>query len=147
MWGAHNLHLWMKREEDAARAAAARLRRHRFLPRRSSQVAVVLDPGSTLLEEPALAEDSPGAVGVAGTLSTDQDPIFLDQARPEASLTAALGRASRLLRPWFSLPGVRKTAKRREVVPRASARRKSQAFCERFARPSHRGSYDLSKPA
>ena len=38
---------------------AETLRRHRFLPRRSSQVAVVLDPGSTLLEEPALAEDSP----------------------------------------------------------------------------------------
>ena len=59
MWGAHNLHLWMKREEDAARAAAAALKNHRLLPRRSSQVAVVLDPGSTLLEGPALAEDSP----------------------------------------------------------------------------------------
>ncbi len=58
MWGAHNLHLWMKREEDAARAAAAILRKHRLLPRRSSPVAVVLDPGSTLLEEPAVAEDS-----------------------------------------------------------------------------------------
>ena len=58
MWGAHNLHLWMKREEDAAKAAAAALKKHRLLPRRSSQVSAVLDPGSTLLEEPALSEDS-----------------------------------------------------------------------------------------
>ena len=58
MWGAHNRHIWLKREADAAKAAAASLRNHRLLPRRSSQVAVVLDPGSTPLEEPALAEDS-----------------------------------------------------------------------------------------
>ena len=58
MWGAHNLHIWLKRERDAAKAAAAALRKHRLRPRRSSQVAVVLDPGSTTLEEPALAEDS-----------------------------------------------------------------------------------------
>ena len=58
MWGAHNRHIWLKREADAAKAAAAALRNHRLLPRRSSQVAVVLDPGSTPLEEPALAEDS-----------------------------------------------------------------------------------------
>ena len=58
MWGAHNLHIWLKREADAAKAAAAALKKHRLLPRRSSEVAVVLDPGSTLLEEPALAEDS-----------------------------------------------------------------------------------------
>ena len=58
MWGAHNLHIWLKREADAAKAAAAALKNHRLLPRRSSQVAVVLDPGSTLLKEPALSEDS-----------------------------------------------------------------------------------------
>ena len=58
MWGAHNLHLRMKREEDSAKAAAAALKKHRLLPRRSSQVSAVLDPGSTLLEEPALSEDS-----------------------------------------------------------------------------------------
>ncbi len=58
MWGAHNLHIWLKREADAAKAAAAALRNHRLLPRRSSQVAVVLNPGSTPLEGPALAEDS-----------------------------------------------------------------------------------------
>ena len=58
MWGAHNLHLWMKREEDAARAAAAILRKHRLLPRRSSPVAFVVEPATAELEEPALAEDS-----------------------------------------------------------------------------------------
>ena len=62
MWGAHNLHIWLKREADAAKAAAAALENHRLLPRRSSQVAVVLNPGSALLEGPALAEDSRGAL-------------------------------------------------------------------------------------
>jgi hypothetical protein len=58
MWGAHNLHIWLKRERDAAKAAAAALKKHRLRPRRSAQVAVVLNPGSTPVEEPALAEDS-----------------------------------------------------------------------------------------
>ncbi|HUY10214.1 MAG TPA: hypothetical protein VMW80_12370 [Candidatus Dormibacteraeota bacterium] len=58
MWGAHNLHIWLKRERDAAKAAAAALKKHRLLPRRSSQVALVTDPGSALLEEPVVAEDS-----------------------------------------------------------------------------------------
>jgi len=58
MWGAHNLHLWLKREEDAAKAAAAMLRKQRGRPRRSSQVALVVEPDSALLEEPAVAEDS-----------------------------------------------------------------------------------------
>jgi hypothetical protein len=58
MWGAHNLHIWLKRERDAAKAAAAALKKHRLRPRRSSQVALVVDRGSALLEEPAVAEDS-----------------------------------------------------------------------------------------
>ena len=58
MWGAHNLHIWLKREREAALAAAAALRKHRLRPRRSSQVAVVVDAGSALLEELAVAEDS-----------------------------------------------------------------------------------------
>ena len=58
MWGAHNLHIWLKRAREAALAAAAALRKHRLRPRRSSQVAVVVDAGSALLEELAVAEDS-----------------------------------------------------------------------------------------
>jgi hypothetical protein len=58
MWGAHNLHLWLKRERDAAKAAAAMVRKQRGRPRRSSQVALVVEPDSALLEEPAVAEDS-----------------------------------------------------------------------------------------
>ncbi|MHB8395431.1 MAG: hypothetical protein ACYDC5_13265 [Candidatus Dormibacteria bacterium] len=56
--GAHNLHLWLKRERDAAKAAAAILRKQRLRPRRSSQVAFVAEPDTAELEEPALAEDS-----------------------------------------------------------------------------------------
>ena len=58
MWGAHNLHLWLKREQDAARSAAAMLRKQRGQPRRSSQVAFVVEPDIAELEEPAVAEDS-----------------------------------------------------------------------------------------
>jgi len=79
--------------------------------------------------------------------STDQDSIVLDQTRPEAGLTAAPGLVPRFFRAWFSLPEVQKTAKRPEIALRASASRKSQAFCDLFARPSHRGFYDFSKPA
>jgi hypothetical protein len=38
--------------------AAAALKKHRLRPRRSAQVAVVQDPGSTPLDEPEQAEDS-----------------------------------------------------------------------------------------
>jgi len=58
MWGAHNLHLWLKRERDAAKAAAAMLSKQRLRPRRSSQVALVVEPDTAELEEPAVAEDS-----------------------------------------------------------------------------------------
>ncbi|MGH7642602.1 MAG: hypothetical protein ACRENX_06250 [Candidatus Dormibacteria bacterium] len=44
MWAAQNIHLWLKRERDAVKAAAARLRKQRLRPRRSSLVAVVVGP-------------------------------------------------------------------------------------------------------
>lgn len=53
MWGAHNLHIWLKREREAAKEAAARLLTSRKLPRRSAGVALVLAPASALLEGPA----------------------------------------------------------------------------------------------
>ncbi|MHB1502144.1 MAG: hypothetical protein ACYCYK_13575 [Candidatus Dormibacteria bacterium] len=42
----------------AAMAAAARLRKQRGRPRRSSQVALVVEPDTAELEEPPLVEDS-----------------------------------------------------------------------------------------
>ena len=92
MWGAHNLHIWLKREADAAKAAAAALKNHRLLPRRSSQVAVVLNPGSALLEGPA--EDSRGALLVF----SGPDFHFSEsrgQQNARRLLSGRLGRESR----------------------------------------------------
>lgn len=58
MWGAHNLHLWLKREKAAAKAAAAMLLRPRKLHRRRSQEAVVQSPASANIPKAAVTEGS-----------------------------------------------------------------------------------------